>query len=174
MIDDIRPLRGRSSEDRARIVDVVPPAPTIAHLVKQTRESRFAGTEEFRGQNRRRGALISFHLVEPEGGFEGKGQLDVLSEAGEVLRRTTFEPTAGLHRIVWDLRRHGERGAWTTGRLVELPGGPEVVAGRYRVRVTVGDHEDEAPLDVLPDPRPRVGSRTFEPATTCWRLATVR
>ena len=153
VIDDIRPLRGRSSEDRARIVDVVPPAPTIAHLVKQTRESRFAGTEEFRGQNRRRGALISFHLVEPEGGFEGKGQLDVLSEAGEVLRRTTFEPTAGLHRIVWDLRRHGERGARTTGRLVELPGGPEVVAGRYRVRVTVGDHEDEARLDVLPDPR---------------------
>ena len=36
---------------------------------------------------------------------------------------------------------------------MELSGGPEVVAGRYRVRVTVGDHEDEAPLDVLPDPR---------------------
>jgi hypothetical protein len=157
VVDDIRPLRARSAEDRARVVDLVPPPPVVAHLVKQTRESRFAGTEEFRGRNRSRGALLSFHLREPEGGFEGKGHLDILSSEGQVLRRLTFEPSAGLHRMVWDLRRHGERGARTSGRLIELTGGPEVVAGRYRVRVAVGEDEDEAPLDVLPDPRLEAG-----------------
>ncbi len=157
VVDDIRPLRARSAEDRARVVDLVPPPPVVAHLVKQTRESRFAGTEEFRGRNRSRGALLSVHLREPEGGFEGKGHLDILSSEGQVLRRLTFEPSAGLHRMVWDLRRHGERGARTSGRLIELTGGPEVVAGRYRVRVAVGEDEDEAPLDVLPDPRLEAG-----------------
>lgn len=160
IVDDIRPLRAAGADRENGPVQVVQPPPAIAYQVKQTGESRFPGSEEFRGKNRSRGALISFRLTEPEGGFEGKGTLDILDETeAQVLMRIKFDPTPGLNRLTWNLRSHGLGVDADKTPLLERSGGPAVVPGLFHVRVRMGageaEAEDSQPLQVLPDPRAR-------------------
>ncbi len=156
VVDDIRPLRAASRKAMGEAVVLVPPPPVIAHQVKQTGESRFPGSEEFRGSNRPRGALISFYLIEPEGGFEGKGVLEILDGAqGEVMMRLKFDPKKGLNRLTWNLRSHGLVVDEDKTPLLERKGGPEIVPGAFEVRVQVGGAMASAPLTILPDPRSR-------------------
>ena len=72
----------------------------------------------------------------------------------------TLASSAGLHRWVWDLRypapRAAQRGfpiAAVPGDTPQTPLGPSVVPGNYRVRLSLGAHHWEQPLQVLPDPR---------------------
>ena len=66
VIDDVSALRALSDEVRAKPLHLFPVAPAVQHTVKQTGASRFPGHEEFRGENRPYGALLSFWLRDPE------------------------------------------------------------------------------------------------------------
>jgi hypothetical protein len=77
---------------------------------------------------------------------------------------------AGHNRFVWDLRMarpsaesYGYSSNVVPGRGAEAePGGPLVVPGSYRVRLTVGGTSETQPLRVLMDPRERVEPAALE------------
>jgi photosystem II stability/assembly factor-like uncharacterized protein len=56
--------------------------------------------------------------------------------------------TAGMHRLVWDLRAAGAGSVATT-----RGGGPLVVPGKYQARLTVGGVVETKPFEVRIDPR---------------------
>ncbi|HVS62225.1 MAG TPA: hypothetical protein VMT85_01855 [Thermoanaerobaculia bacterium] len=66
----------------------------------------------------------------------------------------------GSHRFVWDLRLEGPRPL--RGGRGDSGGGPMVLAGRYPVRLTVGDWSQTAELEVLADPRVTAAGITTE------------
>ncbi len=66
VIDDIWPLRGLDQGILESPLHLFPIPPAIAHRTRQTGASRFPGQGEFRGEVRRRGAMITF-AVHQEG-----------------------------------------------------------------------------------------------------------
>ena len=166
VIDDVSPLRELSEEVRAKPLHLFPIADTWQHPIKQGGESRFPGSGEFRGENRAYGALITFWMgteteVETGAGTEEdageskppKLEIEIRDAGGEHLRTLRPEPKTGLNRVAWDLRRKGFRRSGPPVADADLPPGPEVPPGVYRVVVRYGEHEDEGEVTVLPDPR---------------------
>jgi photosystem II stability/assembly factor-like uncharacterized protein len=119
------------------------------------------------------GAMIDYHLP---ASAAGPVTLDVLDATGRVIRSFSSEgpgeatvPTqgmrapelervgtprlpnaAGLNRFMWDLQHAGP---WSDNAQRSGRGGPYVVPGEYRVRLTAGDYTETRPLRVLIDPR---------------------
>jgi photosystem II stability/assembly factor-like uncharacterized protein len=59
----------------------------------------------------------------------------------------------GLNRHVWDLRYPGMTRFDDLIMWADMKAGPRAVPGRYRVRLKIGEVEQEVNFDVLPDPR---------------------
>lgn len=59
----------------------------------------------------------------------------------------------GLNRHVWNLRYPGMDRFEDLIMWADMREGPLAIPGRYRARLTVGDNVQEAPFEVLPDPR---------------------
>jgi hypothetical protein len=75
---------------------------------------------------------------------------------------------AGMHRWVWDLHyappRSAKRGfpiSAVPGDTPQEPLGPPANLGSYRVRLRVGPHQWEQPLDVIADPRVKLPAQDF-------------
>lgn len=161
ILDDIRPLRAARDDEadaKLRMTDI-PDA--YQYRVAQTRESRFPGDEEFRGETRERGARLSVWLADA---LEDKeATLWYIDAAGTTVRKQTRDLRPGWNRFTWDMRETGFRGGF--GRRggrgggggsqdpLDLPGGPEVLPGVYTVRVTLGDHVAERTVAIHSDPR---------------------
>ena len=117
---------------------------------------------------------VTLEIREPNGTLRrlssrstSSGPVEPAAIADIWLRRPSPLPTsAGHHRIVWDLREesapvltpsHGIA-ATVWGGAPELPRGPLVLPGTYRVVLTVDGKTLERPLTVAPDPRVRVSA----------------
>ena len=88
--------------------------------------------------------------------LRGAVTLEVIdTPADEVIRRYDFvadgEATAGLHRVVWDLR-------YAPPTSFPEDQGPLVVPGTYQVRLTVNGRPLRQAVVVRMDPRLRLGS----------------
>ncbi len=152
VVDDIRPLRNPAEGEADQMVRLVSPPPAYQYRTKQTGASRFPANGEYRGQNRARGAFLSFHVAE----FDerpAEASITIESSDGTPLKRIQHKVKTGVNRITWRFDRAGFRGANDTTPALELGGGPEVLPGNYNVRVTLGDHESMGELQVLADPR---------------------
>jgi len=167
VIDDLRPLRAAPEAEREAVLRVTDVPDAIAYRVAQTGESRFPGSEEFRGASEPRGASISLVVADAKD-LPKEATLTIVDPQGNALRRIRQDVHPGLVRVTWDLREHGYRGGG--GRFgrrrggggegergptptLELGGGPEVLPGTYTVRVELGEHVVEKPLVVRADPR---------------------
>lgn len=77
--------------------------------------------------------------------------LEIRDSGGEVIRRVSVSPTAGVHRVTWNLREAGPGG-------VDDGFGPLVVPGEYSMKLvkrTTSRSEylgNEVSLTVMPDP----------------------
>ena len=100
-------------------------------------------SRDMKARNAPEGAVVYYHLPSDANTvsleiLEGRG---VGTGAGSSVRVFDDLPTeAGSHRFVWDLRYPG-------------PDQARAVPGSYRVRLAVDGVTDEAPLEVLKDPR---------------------
>ncbi|MFQ5678421.1 MAG: WD40/YVTN/BNR-like repeat-containing protein [Gemmatimonadota bacterium] len=65
VLDDISPLRGLSPETLEEPLHLFEIPDAVQYVVKQTGASRFPGDEEFRGENRPYGALLTFSANRP-------------------------------------------------------------------------------------------------------------
>ena len=152
VIDDIRPLRNPAEDQAGQKVRLVQPPPAYQYRTKQTGASRFPANGEYRGENRARGAFLSFYASE----FDGRpdeASITIESVDGTPLKRIQHDVTTGVNRVLWRFDRAGFRGANDTTPTLEIGGGPEVLPGMYNVRVTLGEHESSGQIEVLADPR---------------------
>ncbi len=163
VIDDIRPLRGLAEAmEQALVVFEAPPV--YQYTVKQTAPPRFTGATEFRGDNRPRGAMVSFWAKEAS---EKALEVEVLDAAGEVIKEIErVRAKAGVNRFQWRLDRDAprdeadeedeeddsERGG-RRGRGRGFRGSLPVLPGTYTVRVRMGEHESSTEVEVRADPR---------------------
>ncbi|HEY2496792.1 MAG TPA: glycosyl hydrolase [Candidatus Angelobacter sp.] len=122
-----------------------------------------------------------------EPGDKGKNApvtLEILDQKGEVVRK--FPPKtqpgdeagneegfgrppsrglpaeAGLNRFVWDMRYEGATRVPHSPLWAGSTDGPEVVPGKYQVRLTVQGKQYTAPLEIVPDPRLKVTQQDLE------------
>lgn len=152
VIDDIRPLRSAAEGEQDAKLRMVTPPPAYQYRTKQTGASRFPANGEYRGQNRPRGAMLSFHVEEFDD-RPSEASITIEDADGTPLKRIKTRVKTGVNRLIWRFDRAGFRGANDTTPTLELGGGPEVLPGTYTVRVALGEHESSAELQVLADPR---------------------
>lgn len=84
-----------------------------------------------------------------------EAKIEILDEAGKVIRTFQAPATHGVNRAVWNLRRDPYRRIprRNPNPFFE-PMGPEVLPGTYRVRVSFKDQKSsEQTVRVVPDPR---------------------
>ena len=179
IIDDIRPLRSVSAEILASSLHLFDIPDAQQYEVKQTGESRFPGSGEFRGENEPYGALITYSLNveglphpnedveraragsdEPEEDSseaereKPRATIEVTNSAGEVIRSFKGPAALGVNRVAWDLRLDAFQRprAGEEGSFFQR-GGPEVLPGTYTLTVKYGEHEATRSVNVLADPR---------------------
>ncbi|HEX6133505.1 MAG TPA: hypothetical protein VFZ24_06065 [Longimicrobiales bacterium] len=176
IIDDIRPLRAlarspRISESGVHVFDI-PPA--IQHTRGISGPFYFPGDTRYQGPNRPYGALISYwvgreaaaavaadtgaaapaaggFMPGPQSGGRGPARIEIV-EGDSVIRTLRGPAKHGVNRIAWALERRGIPQPGAAADAPE-PAGPEVLPGRYSVRVRIGDQVSEGVVDVLQDPR---------------------
>lgn len=137
ILDDIDFLRQVTPEVLAKPIHLVPPHPAY---------------------RRAQDAVIQYHLA----AAAETVQIEILDDSGAVLAdyRSDAEEgrkpgaKAGLNRFTWDLRYPG---ATSFEGMIIWSGrpqrGPMAPPGTYRVRVTAGEEQVEAPFEVRMDPR---------------------
>ena len=159
ILDDVGPLRALARDpaiaNRSLHLFEVPVA--IRYQVAPPDGMQVTGDGMFIGETRPYGALVTYSIpAESAVRDTAKVTFEVLDEAGATIR--TFEAPAkpGVNRTAWNLRRD----AFRQPRVQEadaasplLVRGPEVLPGRYTVRVKFEGQEASAAVEVREDPR---------------------
>jgi hypothetical protein len=128
------------------------------------------GNKPFVGPNPPYGALITYYLKE-----RGAARVEILDAAGKVVRDLgPVAQDAGINRTVWDLRYQGPHMRRTAVVTRDAAGdvggdaaadagfgfparGPQVLPGKYTVRLTAGGKTLSRELEVKLDPTITVG-----------------
>jgi len=112
-------------------------------------ESEDAGDDEAEGDP-------SAESASAESASAKKVTIDIVDADGDVIRTLREDVKPGLNRIVWDLRRAGERPPSQEKpkkKDAPEPAGADVLPGTYTVRIHHGDATDSTTVTVRPDPR---------------------
>lgn len=141
------------------------------HLFKQERagilwhyqtEIENLGNRVYAAKNPDFGAYINFFTAKKP---QNPVNVEIRNSAGEIIRTINNEnATAGINRIVWDLRYDGPTrmtGAPTTG-WGSFNQGPKVLPGVYTAKVTVDGQSEEIKINVKADPRINIPMRDLE------------
>ncbi|MFC2090584.1 hypothetical protein ACFLT1_07370 [Bacteroidota bacterium] len=175
VIDDIRPLRQWAEQGDAfkeEVIQVFEPPTSFMASTKNAPGYYFRGDGLFEGENRRRGAPISFYVkdgVNPEevGGRSPKDTvlIKILDEKGEVVRLMQDVPVKGINKTYWfydkngisldfgGMGRRGRGGGRPGASSKYRGGGGTIIPGTYTVRMLYKGDSTETTLTVKPDPR---------------------
>lgn len=156
VLDDIRPLRAIAAkpsvlEQSAYLFD-----PPIGYLAayQQANGTRFGGDAIYNGDNRSRGAMISYYVNPAE---EAKDTLFLEIYKGDELIRTLRETSIeekGLFRMYWGMDERGpDRPSRRIRNSDREPSGKEVLPGMYRLVLKYAGEEYAAEIKVEADPR---------------------
>jgi photosystem II stability/assembly factor-like uncharacterized protein len=154
VLDDVRPLRALAQSPSLAELPVylfdVPPA--YLRNVAAVDGYHFAADAVFSGTTRPFGALLTYSVA-PGSGADA-AEIEILDDTGLVIRHMEGPANQGMNRVSWDLREDafGPDSTGEGGRARPIPK-PEVLPGRYTVRVAVGGSASESAVEVLPDPR---------------------
>ncbi len=166
IMDDIRPLRelaANGADELEKGIKAFPSPDAYLANWRQAMGSRFAADGMYSGDNRGRGAMLTYSvnkdLVEGTGDDreDVKLKIEIFDEEGTKLRTLERTPSeAGINRTSWGLDRKGVRNPTRNnprwGANTE-PGGASVLPGTYKVKYTYGDYSDSTMVTVHPDPR---------------------
>ena len=161
VIDDIGPLRAFAKEGKD-ILDkgiriFTPPVGKQAEY-KEATGTRFAADAIYAGENRRRGAMISYYVKEGNSEEEKKKEkafFDIYDQEGQVIRSLSQAPDSGLNRIYWQMNRKGIRfpGSRPPQKDAPEPGGMPVEPGTYKIKLRYKGLVDSTDITVVSDPR---------------------
>ncbi len=158
---------------------------------QQPSGTRFSADAIFNAANREEGAMITYYIKEgkkeksqikekDEAGEEGedkegeeadteeKTRDSVVVEIfkGEELIRTLKYKTPekpGFHRVYWNMDEKGpDRPSRTVRKRNRESGGVDVLPGKYRAIVSLGEYQGETMITVATDPRLEVSSSALE------------
>lgn len=176
ILDDLSPVRAWSPDTAKRDVHVFAGEQAVAWRYGRGRSGKAFG------ENPPRGARIYYYLREKP---QGEVVMEVLDASGAVVRRLSSVPVppdgsaddeeplekrkgaltadAGVQRAVWDLRYEGARKVKNAKIDTGDPAvGPPVPPGAYTVRLTIGEKNATAPLELVADPRLAVSREDLE------------
>lgn len=184
VMDDIRPLRALATDKSILQKDIkLFESPTAYQAAyQQATGSRFGADAIYNGENRKRGAMITYYLKEGKKsmkkgskgddkkdedakdedekeltGVQKKDSIQFDFYDGERLIRTLKYKTpkkAGFHRIYWRMDEKGaDRPARKISKSKRERGGVAVKPGTYKVKVSYGNATDETLVTVKSDPR---------------------
>jgi photosystem II stability/assembly factor-like uncharacterized protein len=114
------------------------------------------GNKPFSGPNPPAGAPITYYLKD-----KSPAKVEILDAAGKVIRDLgPVSQEAGLNRVTWDLRYQGPHVRRTADAEADAEGGgfrfrpmgPQVLPGKYTVRLTAGGQTLTRDLEVKVDP----------------------
>ncbi len=130
----------------------------------------FPGEGTFKGDNRPAGAMITFIVnpdttnkkekedepdsIKSESTKNDSATVEIVNEAGKIIRTLKEKVEPGLNRIYWNYDRKGVR--WPNTPKPEKEheyGGPTVLPGKYKVKVSFADYTDSTNIVVKTDPR---------------------
>ncbi|UCE08851.1 MAG: hypothetical protein JSW07_19000 [bacterium] len=175
ILDDIRPLRSVSAELLEKPVHLFEIPSAYQHEIKAVAGYHFPADAIYRGENRPYGAIISYHVLPAQikqkeaeqssqseeevekgdkKGKERQVKIEIVDADGKLIRKMDGPMKKGINRVVWDLRREGFQLPSITGRARGFsPSGPEVLAGKYPVKIKAAQYEESHSVEILPDPR---------------------
>ncbi len=187
ILDDVTPLEEWNETIRDSADHIFAPVP--AYRFRAVSQPAYAPTGTAEGKNAPDGALLSYWLKKevpkpPTIADEDESaeklplvQIRVYDSSGNKVRSLRGTNTAGMNRVVWDLRYDsirevrlratpkGNPHVWEEKRFVgkdrrpvlyygieDATRGPLVPPGTYTVRLRAGDHESTATVEVRKDP----------------------
>ena len=143
VVDDIRPLREIADRPAIRSEVVHAFGPPSAHAVEiaEAIGYRSTGMAMQQGETRPYGALLSWSAASA-----GPARVEITNAADALVWSRDVASTAGINRVVWDLRPGGDADESMPRQLAVAP-------GAYTYSISKGGASSSAPLDVLGDPR---------------------
>jgi len=107
------------------------------------------------GQNPPNGVVIHYFLPEKP---KGDVTLTFLDAKGKELRQVRAPAKIGVNRFLWNRRLAGAPSVLARDlEPIGRPNGPQVVPGRYSVRLTVNGQSQTQGFELAPDPRIQAG-----------------
>ena len=186
VLDDVRPLRA-IADDRSILtkkVHLFEPPTAYQAAYQQPTGSRFGGDALYNGENRERGAMVTYFMTKPEveKTKEEKSKEEVKEENeekkvkwdslkleifnGDKLIRTLKEKApkkSGFHRMYWGMDEAGpDRPARKLPKQQRERGGQDVKPGTYRLKLTYGDQTSESTIQVASDPRLNISKQSID------------
>ncbi|MDD7914379.1 WD40/YVTN/BNR-like repeat-containing protein [Polaribacter ponticola] len=188
VLDDIRPLRaianGAITSKKLALF-----APPVAYQTasQQPTGSRFGADAMYQGENRKRGAQISFYINKPKvekKEARGKKQDKTLKQiqsdtktsvkydsiklevfdGNRKIRTLKFKTPKenGVHKTTWYLREKGvARASRSIRKSKREPSGVTVKPGTYRLKMTFGNDVSEQNIKVEFDPRLQISEQAI-------------
>lgn len=167
VLDDIRPLRElarHGTEELQQKINIYPAPDAYLAETRQAAGTRFAADAIYSGENRPFGARLTYSVIKEEetkdeNGDNGEKEMvtiEIFDEQGEKIR--TLEETPefdGMNRTTWGLEEKGVRGPSRQLPADDAPepGGPDVLPGTYKVKMTYAEQSDSTTVQVHFDPR---------------------
>ena len=140
VIDDATALQELTPEVRGKALHLFPPRPAEArHLLPGWEDS--AGKGDFRGENPKEGALLTFWVKEATG---QPVKVSIEGPDGQPVASFDAPGVPGLGRVSWDLRPTKDYRTEYGG----VPASRHVKPGDYRVTVTYGEAKSAQTLAV--------------------------
>jgi len=176
ILDDITPLRefarrGRSLFDKQLVLFPVQDAWQAGY--NRPAGMRFPADAWYEGENKRYGAALNFWVKRSDRGSE---KLTITGEvydaSGKKIRTHRFKvDSSGFYRIHWRLISDGIRfpAHETPGPDSDLPEGPAVAPGKYKLVLRYGIHADSSWCQVLPDPAKPFNSEAYNATMAAYR-----
>ncbi|RCS28277.1 hypothetical protein DUT90_01465 [Polaribacter sp. WD7] len=181
VLDDIRPLRDLANKNAiSQKLKVFTPPTAYQSTYQQPTGSRFGADAVYQGENRKRGAHISYYInlpkkkqketsTEVEGSVVAKAKESKKSkydsitleifDANRKIRTLKFKTPKenGVHKTTWFLR---EKGPQRASRIIlkpkNEPSGVYVKPGTYTLKMALGDLVSESAIQVAFDPRLKI------------------
>jgi photosystem II stability/assembly factor-like uncharacterized protein len=156
VLDDVSPLQQMNAQvaGQSAFLFGMRPALRFDAMARGGGSVGQSGNKPFLGPNPPYGAPITYYLK-----ARGPAKIEILDAAGKVIRDLGAIPQdAGLNRVNWDLRYQGPHTRRLTGGDDEGGGfrfpaiGPQVLPGKYTVRLTAAGQTLTRELEVRLDP----------------------
>jgi photosystem II stability/assembly factor-like uncharacterized protein len=173
VFDDIRPLREIAQEGKETLdktLKIFTPPTAYITRTQQPSGTRFGGNAMFNGENRSRGAMISYVLNKPKKKKETSGKekkekntakkdsliLQVYNTRNELIRtiKRKAPKDDGFNRMYWYMSEKGvRRPSRKISKSKSEPGGVTVLPGTYKLVLQYNGVKDSANITVKYDPR---------------------
>jgi len=173
VLDDIRPLRKLAANTRMATANtsslmVFDSPGGVQAQYRPATGYEWSTWGLYEGQNRNRGAAISF-LIRPATSSATKASIDsvavkIFNESGTQIRSLRWAVDSGFNRRYWGMEEKGYRqpgggggegggGRFGMGRGGAEPGGLPALPGQYKVVLTYGANSDSTLVSISDDPR---------------------